>query len=86
MDPFGFALLLVDTLVERNMTLLEKELDKGFELFDLAVSRDYIRCPAERVYSSSEVAYDKKPASSEFRVAALPPLPKNQDFREPFCL
>lgn len=50
-DPFVFAILLVDTLVEGNMAFFEQELDKGFELFDLAVSRDYIRCPAERVYS-----------------------------------
>ena len=71
-DPFGLALLLVDALVEGNMTLLEKELDKGFELFDLAVSRDYIRCP-----TSSEVAYDKNLTSSELGVAALPPLPTN---------
>ena len=47
--PFGFAFLLVDTLVEGNMAFFEQELDKGFELFDLAVGRDYIRCPAKRV-------------------------------------
>ena len=50
-DPFVFAILLVDALVEGNMAFFEQELDKGFELFDLAVSRDYICCPAKRVNS-----------------------------------
>ena len=49
-DPFVFAILLVDALVERNAgVLLEEVFDEGFEESDLAISRNDIRCPAKRV-------------------------------------